>query len=60
MYSKENSFQKFQLKFEGDPTVGSKVMDLPNRYSRLEGRDLRLIEYRFHMYSKKSGFRKLL
>jgi hypothetical protein len=34
-------------------------MDLSNRYSRLECRDLRLIEYRFHMYSKKSGFRKL-
>jgi hypothetical protein len=33
------------LKFEGDPTVGSKVMPLSNRYSSLERRDLRLTEY---------------
>jgi hypothetical protein len=42
IYSKENSFRKLQLKFEGDPTVGLKVMALSNRYSGLERRDLRL------------------
>jgi hypothetical protein len=39
--------------------VGSKVRALSNRYSRLERRDLRLIEYRFHVCSKENGVRKL-
>jgi len=44
MYSKKNGFRKLQSKFEGDITVGSKVMALSNRYSALERRDLLLIE----------------
>jgi hypothetical protein len=35
-------------------------MPLSDRYSCLERRDLRLTEYRFHIYSKKNSFRKLL
>jgi flagellar biosynthesis protein FlhB len=45
--------------FEGDPTVGSKVRALSNRYSGLERRDVRLTEYRFHIYSKENSVRKL-
>jgi hypothetical protein len=44
IYSKENSIRKLLKKFEGDPTVGSKVMALPNRNSDLERRDLHLTE----------------
>jgi len=32
------------VKIKGDPTVGSKVMALSNRFAGLERRDLRLIE----------------
>jgi hypothetical protein len=32
------------VKFEGDPTVGSNVTALSNRYAGLERRDLRLIK----------------
>jgi hypothetical protein len=60
MYSKKNSFRKLLQKFEGDPTVGSTVIALSNRYSGLERRDLGLIEQRFHFYYKENGFRKLL
>jgi hypothetical protein len=51
--------RKFFYNFEGDPTVGSKVRALSNRYSSLERRDLRLTEYRFHIYSKGNSVRKL-
>jgi hypothetical protein len=34
-------------------------MALPNLYSGLERRDLRLIEYQFHIYSKEKSVRKL-
>jgi hypothetical protein len=40
--------------------VGSKVIALSNRYSGLERRDLRLTEYRFHVYSKENDIQKLL
>jgi hypothetical protein len=43
-YYKENGFRKLLSKFEGDPTVGLKVMAISNRYSGLERRDLRLTE----------------
>jgi len=33
--------------------VGSKVMALSNRYSGLERRYLRILEWRFHIYSSK-------
>jgi hypothetical protein len=45
--------------FDVYPTVGSKVRALSNRYSGLERRDLRLTEYRFHIYSKENNVRKL-
>jgi hypothetical protein len=32
-YQKENSLRKLMLKFEHDPTVGSKVRALLSRYS---------------------------
>jgi len=51
--------QKLFYNFEGDTTVGSKVRALSNRYSGLERRDLRLTEYRFHIYSKENSVRKL-
>jgi len=44
IYSKENSVRKLLEKFEGDPTVGSKVITLSNRYSGLERQDLLLTE----------------
>jgi hypothetical protein len=34
-------------------------MALSNRYYSLEGRDLGLTEYRFHIYSKENSVRKL-
>jgi hypothetical protein len=34
-------------------------MALSNLYSGLEQRDLRLTEYRFHIYSKENSVRKL-
>jgi len=34
-------------------------MALSNRYSGLERRDLRLTEYRFHIYSNENSVRKL-
>jgi hypothetical protein len=42
IYSKETSVRKLVLKFEGDPTIGSKVMALSNRCNGLERRDLLL------------------
>jgi len=39
--------------------VGSKFMAISNRYSGLDRRDLRLTEYRFHIYSKVNDVRKL-
>jgi hypothetical protein len=50
---------KLFYNFEGDPTVGSKVRALSNRYSGLERRDLRLTKWRFHIYSKENSVMKL-
>jgi len=52
--------RKLQLKFYGDQTVGSKVIDLSNRYSGLERRELRFTELLFHIYSTETCVRKLL
>jgi len=38
IYSKENGVRKLLKRFEGDPTVGSKVMALSNPYPNLERR----------------------
>jgi hypothetical protein len=43
----------------GNPTVGSKVMAISNRYTGPEHKNLHLIEYLFHMFSKKYSVRKL-
>jgi hypothetical protein len=48
---------KLFYNFEGDPTVGSKVKALTNRYSRLERQDLRLTRWCFHIYSKENSVR---
>jgi len=60
IYSTENRFLELLLKFEGDPTVGSKVTALSNRYGGLERRDFRLTEWRFNIYCKENGCPKLL
>jgi hypothetical protein len=35
-------------------------MAVSNAYADLEGRDLHLMEWRFHIHSKENGVRKLL
>jgi len=60
IYSKENCVRKLLLRFEGDPTVGSKVMALSNLYPDLERCDLQMTDWRFHIYSKENCVRKLL
>jgi len=50
--------RKLFYNFESDPMVGSKFRVLSNRYSGLYRQDLRLTEYRFHVYSKENGVRK--
>jgi len=50
---------KLQLKFDRDPTVGSKVMAISNRYSSVARPDLIITEYRFLIHSMKQGIRKL-
>jgi len=44
IYSKENNVRKLLKQFEGDPTVGSKVMPLLNQNSGMERRDQHLTE----------------
>jgi hypothetical protein len=51
--------RKLFYNFEGDTTVGSKVIALPNWYSGLARRDIRFTEYQFHIYSKENSVRKL-
>jgi Fe-S-cluster formation regulator IscX/YfhJ len=60
IYSTETCVRKLLLKFDGDQTVGSKVIALSNRYSGLERRDLRFTELRFHINSTETCVRKLL
>ena len=55
----EKGIRKLQLKFDRDPTVGSKVMALSNCYSSLAGPDVILTEYRFHIHSMEKGIRKV-
>jgi len=47
------------VKFDGDQTVGSKVIALSYWYSGLEQRDLLLNDKRFHIYSNENSIRKL-
>jgi len=51
--------QKLQLQFDRDPTVGSKVMVISNRYSSLARPDLIITEYLFLIHSMEKGIWKL-
>jgi hypothetical protein len=55
----EKGIRKNQQEFDSDPTVGSKVLAISNRYSSLARPDLIIIEYRFLIHSKQKGIRKL-
>jgi len=50
---------KLQLQFDRDPTVGSKVIAISNRYSSLARPDLIITEYRFLILSVEKGIQKL-
>jgi len=50
---------KLQEEFNRDPTVGSKVMDISNRYSSLARPDLKITEYPFLIHPMEKGIRKL-
>ena len=60
-YSIENSLQKLLEKFDRDPMVGSKVIDLIRRYSGRgdgsAGPGVLVVEYRFHATPTKTPFR---
>jgi hypothetical protein len=43
----EKGIRKHQNEFDRDPTVGSKVVAISNRYSSLARPDLIITEYRF-------------
>jgi len=47
IHSMPKDIRKLQLKFDRDPTVGSKIMAISNRYSSLARPDLIITEYRF-------------
>jgi len=51
--------RKLKLKFDRDPTVGSKVMAISNRYSSVARPDLIIIEYPFLIHSVEMGIQKL-
>jgi hypothetical protein len=50
--------QKLQLQFDRDPTVGSEVMVISNRYSSPVRPDLLINEYPFLIHSMEKGIRK--
>jgi hypothetical protein len=50
--------RKLQLKFDRDPTVGSKVMAFSNRYSSMARPHVIINEYRFHIHHMEKGIRK--
>jgi len=51
--------RKLKLKFDRDPTVGTKVMAISNRYSSVARPDLIITEYRFLIHSMEMGIQKL-
>jgi hypothetical protein len=59
IHSMPKDIRKLQLKFDRDPTVGSKVMAISNRYSSVSRPDLIMIECRFLIHSMQKGIRKL-
>jgi hypothetical protein len=54
----ENGIRKLQEEFDRDPTVGSKVMAISNRYSSLERPALVITEYRFLIDHMEKSIRK--
>jgi len=58
IHSMPKDIRKLQLKFDHDPTVGSKVMAISNRYSNLARADLIITEYQFLIHSMENCFRK--
>jgi len=58
IHSMPKDIRKLQLKFDHDPTVGSKVMAISNCYSNLAQSDLIITEYRFLIHSLQKGIRK--
>ena len=54
----QNGIRKPQQEFDRDPTVGSKVMAISNRYSSLARPDLKITEYSFLMHSVEKGIQK--
>jgi hypothetical protein len=59
IHSMPKAIRKLQLKFDRDPTVGSKVMAISNLYSSLARPDLKITEYPFLIHSVEKGIRKL-
>jgi len=59
IHSMAKDIRKLQLKFDCDPTVGSKVMAISNRYSSLARPDLIITEYRFLFHPMQKGIQKL-
>jgi len=55
----EKGIRKLQQEFGYDPTVGSKVMVISNRYSNLVRPDLIIIEYRFLIRYMQKSIQKL-
>jgi hypothetical protein len=59
IHSMQKGIRTLQKKFDGDPTVRSKVLALSNCYSSLARPDVILTEYRFHIHSMEKGIWKL-
>jgi hypothetical protein len=59
IHSMTKDIRKLQLKFDRDPTVGSKLMAISNRYSSLARSDLIITKYRFLIHSMPKGIRKV-
>jgi hypothetical protein len=55
----EKGIRKLQSEFDRDPTVGSKVMAISNRYSNLGRPDLIITEYRFLIHYMQKGIWKI-
>jgi len=59
IHSMPKDIRKLQLKFDCDPTVGSKVMAISNRYSSVARPDLIITECRFLIHSMQKGIQKV-
>jgi len=54
----EKGIRKLQEEFDRDPTVGSKVMAISNRYSSMARREVIITEYRFLIHHMEKSIRK--